>query len=121
MRKIFLLGLGLMLSVMATAQVTVKGKVMDAISGELLEGATISTRNQSALSGRDGSYTLVADTSTGDRFALESFTQYLDVMQKGEPGVAALLKIDVFENPDAVEVELSGAHVAILSVADHRT
>lgn len=59
MRKIFLLGLGLMLSVMATAQVTVKGKVMDAISGELLEGATISTRNQSALSGRDGSYTLV--------------------------------------------------------------
>jgi hypothetical protein len=68
----------------------------------------------------DGSYTLVADTSTGDRFALESFTQYLDIMQKGEPGVAALLKIDVFENPDAVEVELSGAHVAILSVADQQ-
>ncbi|MFM2424951.1 MAG: hypothetical protein RL747_495, partial [Bacteroidota bacterium] len=38
MRNIFLLGLGLMLSVLATAQVTVKGKVMDAISGELLEG-----------------------------------------------------------------------------------
>ncbi|MEY4314954.1 MAG: hypothetical protein RI977_331, partial [Bacteroidota bacterium] len=59
MRNIFLLGLGLMLSVLATAQVTVKGKVMDAISGELLEGATISTRNQSALSSKDGSYTLL--------------------------------------------------------------
>jgi hypothetical protein len=68
----------------------------------------------------DGSYTLVADTSTGDRFALESFTQYLDIMQKGEPGVAALLKIDVFENPDAVEVELSGAHVGILSVTEQQ-
>jgi len=55
MRNIFLLGLGLMLSVLATAQVTVKGKVMDAISGELLEGATISTRNQSALSSMDDS------------------------------------------------------------------
>lgn len=59
MRKIFLLGLGMLLSVMATAQVTVKGKVMDAISGELLEGVSISTRNQTALSAKDGSYTLV--------------------------------------------------------------
>jgi len=59
MRKIFLLGLGTLLSVMATAQVTVKGKVMDAISGELLEGVSISTRNQTALSAKDGSYTLV--------------------------------------------------------------
>ena len=59
MRKIFLLGLGTLLSVMATAQVTVKGKVMDAISGELLEGVSISTSNQTALSAKDGSYTLV--------------------------------------------------------------
>ena len=66
----------------------------------------------------DGSYTLVADTSTGDRFALESFTQYLDIMQKGEPGVAALLTIDLMGDPDFINIELSQAHVGTLLVAE---
>jgi outer membrane receptor for Fe3+-dicitrate len=59
MRKIFLLGLGMLLSTLAMSQVTVKGRTIDGISGELLEGVTITTRNQSALSGKDGNFTMV--------------------------------------------------------------
>ena len=68
----------------------------------------------------DGSYTLVADTSTGDRFALESFTQYLDIIQKGEPGVAALLTIDLLGTPETINIELSQAHVGTLLVAEQQ-
>jgi len=59
MRRSFLFVVGLFLFLTAQAQVTVKGRVMDAISGELLEGASISTRNQQALSGKDGNFTMV--------------------------------------------------------------
>ena len=41
------------------AQVTVKGRAMDAISGELLENVLISTRNQSAQTAKDGTFSLV--------------------------------------------------------------
>ncbi|MSP09852.1 MAG: hypothetical protein EXR23_05765, partial [Flavobacteriaceae bacterium] len=41
------------------AQVTVKGRAMDAISGELLENVIVSTRNQSAQTAKDGTFSLV--------------------------------------------------------------
>lgn len=65
----------------------------------------------------DESFTLVADTSTGDKFALEAFTQYLDIMQKGDPGVVALLTVNLLGDPETIAIEVSQAHVGALAVA----
>ena len=65
----------------------------------------------------DESFTLVADTATGDKFALEAFTQYLDIMQKGDPGVVALLTVNLLGDPETIAIEVSQAHVGALSVA----
>ncbi len=65
----------------------------------------------------DGSYTLVADTASGDRFALEAFTQYMDIMRGGNPGAAALLQLNLLGDPLTISVEMSQAHVGTLEVA----
>lgn len=66
----------------------------------------------------DGSFTLVVDTSTGDKFALESFTQYLDIMHPGEQVLTALLSTDRDDEPTAIAVELSQAHVGYIPASD---
>ncbi len=40
------------------AQVTIKGKTIDDVSGELLNQVTIATRNQTVVTGKDGQFTL---------------------------------------------------------------
>ena len=65
----------------------------------------------------DGSYSLVADTASGDKFALEAFTQYMDIMRGGNPGAAALLKMNLLGDPLTISVEISQAHVGTLEVA----
>ena len=59
MRKGFLLFFVLLAMGSLRAQVTVKGRAVDAISGELLENVLISTRNQLAQTAKDGTFSLV--------------------------------------------------------------
>ena len=59
MRTKFLLLFVLLAMGSLKAQVTVKGRAMDAISGELLENVLVSTRNQSAQTAKDGTFSLV--------------------------------------------------------------
>jgi hypothetical protein len=66
----------------------------------------------------DGSFGLVADTSTGDRFALEAFTQYLDIMHEGEQVLTAILIAEHATTPAFIAVELSQAHVGLLTPKD---
>ena len=66
----------------------------------------------------DGSFGLVADTATGDRFALEAFTQYLDIMHEGEQVLTAILIAEHANTPAFIAVELSQAHVGLLTPKD---
>ena len=66
----------------------------------------------------DESFGLVADTSTGDKFALESFTHFLDIMHPGEQVLTAILIAETSNTPPFVAVELSQAHVGLVSPAD---
>jgi hypothetical protein len=66
----------------------------------------------------DGSFGLVADTATGDQFALESFTQYLDIMHEGEQVLTAILITELGNSPAFIAVELSQAHVGLLTPKD---
>lgn len=59
MRKGFLLFFVLLAMGSLRAQVTVKGRAVDAISGEFLENVLISTRNQLAQTAKDGTFSLV--------------------------------------------------------------
>ena len=61
---------------------------------------------------------LVADTTTGDRFALESFTQYLDLMHGKEQVLTAVLIAETSAEHPFVTVELSQAHVGIVTPQD---
>jgi hypothetical protein len=63
----------------------------------------------------DGTFGLVADTTTGDRFALEAFTQYLDLMHEKEQVLTAVLIAETGIEAPFVTVELSQAHVGIVS------
>ena len=65
----------------------------------------------------DGSYTLVANTSSGDRFALEAFTQYMEIMRGGNPGTPALLKMNLLGEPRTIAIDISQAHVGTLEVS----
>lgn len=66
----------------------------------------------------DGSFGLVADTATGDRFALEAFTQYLDIMHEGEQVLTAVLIAEHGNTPPFLAVELSQAHVGLITPKD---
>jgi hypothetical protein len=66
----------------------------------------------------DGTFGLVADTTTGDRFALEAFTQYLDLMHEKEQVLTAVLIAETGIESPFVTVELSQAHVGIVSPKD---
>lgn len=66
----------------------------------------------------DGTFGLVADTATGDRFALEAFTQYLDTMHEGEQVLTAILIAEHANTPAFIAVELSQAHVGLLTPKD---
>jgi hypothetical protein len=68
----------------------------------------------------DGSFGLVADTATGDRFALESFTKYLDLMHEGEQVLTAVLIVETATDHPFVTVELSQAHVGIVAPKDSK-
>lgn len=61
---------------------------------------------------------LVADTTTGDRFALESFTQYLNLMHDKEQVLTAVLIAETSSEHPFVTVELSQAHVGIVAPQD---
>jgi hypothetical protein len=63
----------------------------------------------------DETFGLVADTATGDRFALEAFTQYLDLMHEKEQVLTAVLIAETSVDSPFVTVELSQAHVGIVS------
>ena len=63
----------------------------------------------------DGTFGLVADTTTGDRFALESFTQFLDLMHDNEQVLTAVLIAETSVEYPFVAVELSQAHVGIIA------
>lgn len=69
----------------------------------------------------DGTFGLVADTTTGDRFALEAFAQYLDVMHEKEQVLTAVLIAETSIESPFVTVELSQAHVGIVSARDSET
>ena len=69
------------------------------------------------LSG-DGTFGLVADTATGDKFALEAFTAYLDIMHEGEQVLTAVLIAETIATPAFIAVELSQAHVGLISTKD---
>jgi len=66
----------------------------------------------------DETFGLVGDTTTGDRFALESFTQYLDLMQDKEQVLTAVLTAESSAECSFVTVELSQAHVGIVTPQD---
>ena len=66
----------------------------------------------------DGTFSLVADTATGDRFALEAFTKYLDIMHEGEQVLTAMLIAEVGNTPPFLAVELSQAHVGLITPKD---
>ena len=66
----------------------------------------------------DGTFGLVADTTTGDRFALESFTQFLDLMHDNEQVLTAVLIAETSVEHPFVAVELSQAHVGIIAPRD---
>jgi hypothetical protein len=66
----------------------------------------------------DGTFGLVADTATGDRYALESFTQYLDLMHDKEQVLTAVLIAETSAEYPFVTVELSQAHVGIVAPQD---
>ena len=66
----------------------------------------------------EGTFGLVADTATGDRFALESFTQYLDLMHDNEQVLTAVLIAETSVEHPFVTVELSQAHVGIVAPKD---
>jgi hypothetical protein len=66
----------------------------------------------------DGTFGLVADTKSGDVFALESFTQYLDLMHDTEQVLTAVLIAETSDEYPFVTVELSQAHVGIVSPKD---
>ena len=66
----------------------------------------------------NGTFGLVADTTTGDRFALESFTQFLDLMHDSEQVLTAVLIAETSVEYPFVTVELSQAHVGIIAPRD---
>jgi len=66
----------------------------------------------------DETFGLVVDTTTGDRFALESFTQYLDLMHDQEQVLTAVLIAEAGVEKPFVTVELSQAHVGIVAPQD---
>ena len=66
----------------------------------------------------DSTFGLVADTTTGDRFALEAFTQYLDLMHEKEQVLTAVLIAETSDEYPFITVELSQAHVGIVSPKD---
>ena len=66
----------------------------------------------------DETFGLVGDTTTGDRFALESFTHYLDLMHDKEQVLTAVLIAETSAERPFVTVELSQAHVGIVTPQD---
>jgi iron complex outermembrane receptor protein len=56
--KRFLVTVAFLATVPVFSQVVVKGQVMDDISGELLANALVTTRNQSAITTKDGAFVL---------------------------------------------------------------
>lgn len=66
----------------------------------------------------DGAFGLVADTTTGDKFALEAFTTHLDVMYREEQVLTAVLSAETSYEPAFLAVELSQAHVGLVSPKD---
>jgi hypothetical protein len=66
----------------------------------------------------DGTFGLVADTATGDRFALAAFTQYLGIMHEGEQVLTAVLIAEHVNTPPFLAVELSQAHVGLITPKD---
>lgn len=58
MRKFFLFSLVFLLVSEGFSQTTIKGKVMDAVSGELLDRALIKTRGNMVTSDKNGNFTM---------------------------------------------------------------